>query len=90
LDFKPRTKEEVKEAINLLRFIEVQVTLQRNVAANHGDIMLTYMMESERVGISIAKNAMFWALNLSDSLVDPGVVANYVQKATEENIIKDE
>jgi hypothetical protein len=89
LDFKPRTKKEVKEALNLLKFIEVQATLQRNCAANHGDIMLVYMMESERVGTSIAKKAMLWALNLSDNLLDPGVVANYVQKAAEDNIINE-
>jgi hypothetical protein len=48
LDFKPRTKKEVKEALNLLKFIEVQATL-----------------------------------------LDPGVVANYVQKAAEDNIINE-
>lgn len=82
--FTPRSKEEVKKALKLLKFIEVQATLQRNAAIKHGDFGLMYMMESERVGTNIAKNALLWALNLSDNLVDPGVVANYLSQAMED------
>lgn len=75
---KPRTEEEVKETLSQLRFVEVQAAMQRNAAAQQGDLALVWTMESERVGARIAINSVLWALGLTDrTILDPGVVATY-------------